>query len=261
MTPDFSVVIPTCNNLSLAQRAIESVRCQQQVCTEVVVCDDSTDNRMEQYVQSLADGRIRYVHNRPPLGAVSNWNAGLRRATGRYCIVLHHDEALTGKDYLARLLRTMQQTTAEVAVAEVRVICGGRQRRRWFPHALKWWMLRHAATLFGLNAIGPCGCVAFRNDRRQAFCEQLHWLVDVEWYYRMLQTRRVAYCPALIVESLHGHEGQISSTIDVVKAWHNDANIIKARYHNRPLLRAMLTMGGWLVTAKRKGFPIKLKQR
>ncbi len=251
MTPDFSVVIPTCNHLPLAQRAIGSVLCQQEVSMEVVVCDDSTDDRIEQYVQTLADSRIRYVHNRPSLGAVINWNAGLRRATGRYCIVLHHDEALTGRDYLARLLRTMQQAEADVAVSEVHVTLGGRKKRQWIPHTLKRWMLHHAATLFCLNAIGPCGCVAFRRDRTQAFCEPLHWLVDVEWYYRMLQTATVVYCPTLVVASIHGHEGQISGTMDIAQAWRSDAGILRAQYHGHPLLRTMLALGGWIVTIKR----------
>lgn len=261
MNPDFSIIIPTCNHLPLAQRAIGSVRCQQGVEVEMVVCDDSTDDRIGQYVLSLADDRIHYTHNTPPLGAVKNWNAGLQRATGRYCIVLHHDEALTDRDYLARLLQTLQQSDSEVAVSEVRVISDGRQRRRWFPHALKRWMLHHAATLFCLNAIGPCACVAFRRDRMQAFCEQLHWLVDVEWYYRMLQTGHAVYCPTLVVESIHGHEGQISSSIDVVRAWHSDADIIQTQYQSQPFLRAMLTLGGWLMAAKRKMIHRKVQQR
>ncbi len=264
MTPDFSIIIPTCNHLPLARRAIGSVRCQQGVEVEVVVCDDSTDNGIEQYVQSLADSRIRYVHNRPALGAVSNWNAGLRQATGHYCIVLHHDEALTGQDYLARLWQTLRQTDAEVAVSEVRVIADGRRKRRWIPRGIKRWMLRHAETLFCLNAIGPCACVAFRRDRMQRFCEELHWLVDVEWYYRMLQTGRVAYCPTLVIESMHGHEGQISCTIDIMKAWRSDACIIRKEYRNKPLLWTMMTAGGWLMTAKRTGrkmLHLKTRQR
>ena len=261
MTPDFSIIIPTCNHLPLAQRAIGSVRCQQGVEVEMVVCDDSTDDRIGRYVLSLADERIRYTHHTPPLGAVRNWNAGLQQATGQYCIVLHHDEALTGRDYLAQLLQTLQQSEAEVAVSEVRVIASGRKKRRWIPHGVKRWMLRHAATLFCLNAIGPCACVAFRRDRMQAFCEQLHWLVDVEWYYRVLQTARAVYCPSLVIESIHGHEGQISGTIDIPKAWRSDADIIRAQYQSLPFLRAMLTLGGWLMAVKRKIIHRKVQQR
>ena len=103
--PVFSIVIPTFNSLELLRRALSSALQQQGVAMEVIVTDDSTTTDIADYVASLGDERLRYFRNQPSLGAVKNWNSGLEKATGQYVILMHHDEAMSGDDYLQRVQR------------------------------------------------------------------------------------------------------------------------------------------------------------
>ena len=99
-------------------------------------------------------------------------------------------------------------------------------------------------SLFFANAVGPCACLAFRRSQLQPFCDELRWLVDVEWYYRMLASRRVVYDPQLVVRSIHGHEGQITANLDIRSTFAADCPVV-ARRHPELSVRLML----WLYKA------------
>ena len=205
--PVFSIVIPTFNSLELLRRALASALQQQGVAMEVIVTDDSTTTDIADYVASLGDERLRYFRNQPSLGAVKNWNSGLAKATGEVTI-------------------------------------GDRVKPSHFTAAMKRFMLHHPSCLFFANAVGPCACLAFRRSQLQPFCDELRWLVDVEWYYRMLASRRVVYDPQLVVRSIHGHEGQITANLDVRSTFAADCPVV-VRLHPELSVRLML----WLYKA------------
>lgn len=241
--PVFSIVIPTFNSLELLRRALSSALQQQGVAMEVIVTDDSTTTDIADYVASLGDERLRYFRNQPSLGAVKNWNSGLAKATGQYVILMHHDEAMSGDDYLQRVQRLMDGG-ADVVVSSVEVTIGDRVKPSHFTAAMKRFMLRHPSWLFFANAVGPCACLAFRRSQLQPFCDELRWLVDVEWYYRMLASRRVVYDPQLVVRSIHGHEGQITANLDIRSTFAADCPVV-VRLHPELSVRLML----WLYKA------------
>lgn len=242
MTPDCSIIIPTYNQSLLAQRAIESVRQQQRVSLEIIVCDDSTTDDVAQLIAPLADPRIHYHRNQLPLGAPQNWNHGMSMATGRYVMVLHHDEALTDKLHLWLMMQQLKESQRMVAIANVMVTDHGQHKVRCMPTIIKRWMLRHPATLFAMNAIGPCGCLLAERSVLKAFCNNLHWLVDVEWYYQLLSQQRCCYLPHLFINSCHGHQGQISQTISARQTFRRDASLLRQRYPHKSAIRWML---GW----------------
>lgn len=239
----FSIVIPAYNNLPLLQRALSSALQQQGVQLEVIVTDDSTMPDIEQYMTTVSDPRLRYVHNQPSLGAVSNWNSGLRMATGEYIILMHHDEALTGTDHLLRLQQHLD-AGAEVVVTNFQVTINGRTKLCRYGPWFKRLVLRHPSVLFLVNVIGPCACVAFRRSLYTPFCDDLRWLVDVEWYYRLLLRRRVIYDPTILIHSIYGHKGQITLNIDIMQTFRSDRAILLRR-HPQTSVRVML----WLYKA------------
>jgi len=73
----------------------------------------------------------------------------------------------------------------------------------------------------------------------------------VEWYYRMLRASAIVYCPTLIVESAHDHEGQISRSIHIYQAWQHDAKII-GTMHKSISLRLMMAIGKTIMTVKQQ---------
>jgi glycosyltransferase involved in cell wall biosynthesis len=237
--PVFSIVIPTFNSLELLRRALSSALQQQGVAMEVIVTDDSTTTDIADYVASLGDERLRYFRNQPSLGAVKNWNSGLAKATGQYVILMHHDEAMTGEDYLQRVQRLLDDG-CDVVVSDVEVTINGNIKRPHFTTAIKRFFFRHPSLLFFTNAVGPCACVAFKRELIQDFNNQLHWLVDVEWYYRMFKGRHVIYDPQLTIRSIHGHKGQITQELDIISTFAHDKAIILGEYPHHIAIKTML---------------------
>ena len=97
---NFSIILPSYNNFELFKEALESILKQKDVSFEIIICDDSEDNYIEEYVKSIHHNHIIYSHNIAPTGAVKNWNYGLEKAHGQYVMILHHDERMDNPNHL-----------------------------------------------------------------------------------------------------------------------------------------------------------------
>jgi glycosyltransferase involved in cell wall biosynthesis len=100
MTIPLSICIPTFERPALLRRAITSVIADSDAALsefEVVVCDDSRDDRSAQLCEQLFAswrGTARRLENRPGLGMVENFNRCIASASGRYVMILHDDDYL-----------------------------------------------------------------------------------------------------------------------------------------------------------------------
>lgn len=226
---DFSIVLPAYNDLELFRRTLESVRCQRDVTMEIIVVDDSNQNDdIEQYVASLHDERINYNHNRPSLGAVRNWNSGLKLCHGDNVMVVHHDEAMQNDCFLKNVKQQLQNSDVVVSNIEIHHINGKVYGlySAWF----KKMEIRFPAMLFAVNAFGPCAVVAFRRSVQKQFDERTNWFVDVEWYYRLIKGSHVVYLQSATIVSQHGHKGQITNMIDTTATAKEDKVWLDQKY-------------------------------
>lgn len=233
----FTIVIPTYNQLSLLQRALESVLRQEGVDYDIIISDDSSDDKIERYVQQLENRDIQYVRHQQKKGAADNWNDGLQMATGQYLILMHHDEEMTESDYLKRVQQQMEQG-ADITISTICI--NGQKKSRHKNRWLKEYVCHHPTLLFLLNVIGPCACLTFRRELLQTFNTDLRWLVDVEWYYRMLNGRKPVCIHTLTIHSHHGHESQISQNINMKEAFLSDKAILSHVYQQDKTLGIML---------------------
>lgn len=220
----FSIIIPTYNQLPLLKLALDSVLHQQGVDYEVIVTDDSDNEEIATYIGTLGKPFIKYVHHAASGRVADNWNFGLSQAEGEYVIVMHHDERLTSSRHLNMMAEALIK--ADVAIADVEVMNDDKKSSRWLSHLTKKWAIKHPEWLFLQNTIGPTACIAFKRYQSELFNPELKWLVDIEWYYRLLKGRCATYCEACKIQSLHGHEGQISQHLDVIQAFQRDKIII-----------------------------------
>lgn len=234
----FSIVIPAYDQLSLLQQAVASVLQQAWTDYELIVSDDSTNDDIRQYINSVGDNRIRYIRHQRGASAADNWNEGLQQAAGQYLILLHHDERMQSPAYLQHLSHLLPQY--DVVVSSVEVSVNGKPKPRRFPKWMRSFFVQHPALLFFMNTIGPCACLCFRCEQRQPFDTRLRWLVDVEWYYRMLKGRHCLYDPMLCIQSVHGHEGQISQILRQREAFQQDKAVLRETYKGHVIVRLML---------------------
>lgn len=223
----FSIILPTYNNKELFARAIQSVLCQQGEY-HIIVVDDSTNNDIEDYVASLDHTSITYIHNKPSLGAVKNWNSGLQLAQGDYIIIMHHDEAFATKDHLVKI-QSQMESGADVVLSRIQVSLTNGKTYGLYNKFIKQLMLRHPCLCIAINSFGPCACIAFRRCDT-LFNEDMRWFVDVEWYYRILRNRHAVYLPDTVIDSHHGSEGQITQNINPMKVAKADFTAIVNKY-------------------------------
>lgn len=231
---DFTIIIPTYNNVELFKRAIDSVLIQKNVSYEIFVVDDSTNNNIEDFVKKTNLPRIKYYHNKPSKGAVANWNFGLSLAKGKYIEVLHHDEALASEDILWKAKLQFETSHSSAVIANYKVLIGGVVKKESSIKKLfRAFFIKHPMFLFLLNLLGPCACVFIENGNVDYFDEKLHWLVDVDWYYRNLKGRKISILAQnLFVSSIHGHKGQITEELDIQAEASKDAQTIKSKYQS-----------------------------
>lgn len=231
---DFSIIIPAYNNLELFKRALGSVIKQKRVSFEIIVVDDSSNDDIEDYVSYIRLSSIRYYHNHPAKGAVANWNFGLSQAKGRYVEVLHHDEALANNDILWAIKQQFERTHCAAVIAHYQVLINGIAKHELaVKRLLSSSFIKHPVLLFLANLLGPCACVFIENRDIAHFDEHLRWFVDVDWYYRTLKEKKITilYRP-FFISSIHGHQGQITESIDIQAEAERDACLIAEKYHS-----------------------------
>lgn len=227
-TPEFSVVIPAFNSLELFREAFGSAIAQRDVPAEIVVTDDSTDGQIRAFLGPLLSQQVRYFHHDPPLGAVKNWNYGISQARGKYILLLHHDEKLPDPDHLKQCQACFEDHDADVVVTNISVYAGGVARSQKVVSALKRLIITRAPSLlFAANLVGPTACVVFRRAQLAPFNDELNWLVDIDWYVRLMSNKNVRYLPGLAVESSFGHQHQITLNINRDQAGKRDQAIIR----------------------------------
>lgn len=104
--PFFSILIPTYNQAQLIHKCIDGVLQQDFSDFEIIVSDDSEDERTRDVVLSYSDNRIFYYHNKPGLGRVANYRTMvLERARGMWLLICDGDDYLTDVNYLSEIYR------------------------------------------------------------------------------------------------------------------------------------------------------------
>ena len=105
--PLVSIAIPCYHQLSLARRAIDSVRSQSLSDIEIILLDDGGSDDYRAYLESLGDPRVRYHRNEERHGAMKNMFAAIAAGRGDYTMAFHEDDLLS-RGYLAAALGILQ---------------------------------------------------------------------------------------------------------------------------------------------------------
>jgi glycosyltransferase involved in cell wall biosynthesis len=112
-----SICLPTCNRPELLRLCLESCVHQTHPPQEILVGDDSCDDRSAAVVEAIRQSApcpVEYVWNRPSLGQAANVDSLFRRARGEL-ICLIHDDGLLHVDALKLLTPCFE--VADVVVA------------------------------------------------------------------------------------------------------------------------------------------------
>jgi len=163
----------------MLKRAVESVLCQRHKNYELIVSDHSIDDSIEAYARSVPG--IKYLRCTEGRGISSvNLNNAIRNASGDYIKPLFQDDFLFDEDSLGTFVEGVGDS---VWAAGVSVHHSGDELQRLHSHVPRQTCERDL--LYGLNGIGCPSAVIFKNSGN-FFDNKLLWLMDTEFYYRML---------------------------------------------------------------------------
>lgn len=191
--PKVSICIPSYQQPELLKRTIQSVLMQTFSDYEVIITDDSEDYSIQAIVGELCHQnniKMRYYKNPIRKGSPANWNETLRYAKGQYIKILHHDDWFAREDSLEKFVDLLDRNPqADFAFSACRVCDVGGQLQ--FVHMPKKSQLEglvlNPEYLFPHNFIGAPSATIFRNSLKTKFDEQLKWVVDMDFYIKLLR--------------------------------------------------------------------------
>jgi glycosyltransferase involved in cell wall biosynthesis len=188
--PKVSICIPAYCQVEFLRVALSSLKEQTFQDYEVIVTDDSPDHSVENLLAEFEfNGRLQYVRNEPRKGSPANWNEAVRRARGDYIKVLHHDDYFNSTDALAcfvGLLDNHPEVFFAFSGSSVKDVVGGVE---WHHHATAEQssiLIDKPTALFYGNFIGAPSATIYRRGVDVEYDEQLKWLVDIDFYIRLL---------------------------------------------------------------------------
>jgi len=159
--------------------ALHSILLQTWKHVEVVVADNAQDGSITEVVDRWRQ-RLPIVYIRPGTHrSTDTLNAGIRAATGDVVRILFQDDLLFGPHSLGQMMQAFHRG-AQWCVGPYMHLIDGRLVRPLTPFA-------STAMAYGVNTIGPPSVLSFVNTCPLLFKEDLVWLMDCEFYLRLLR--------------------------------------------------------------------------
>lgn len=222
--PQVSICIPTYRQIDYLRETLRSVKEQVFKDYELIVSDDTSDDTVQQLVESFGfDSQLRYYHNTVPLGSPANWNEAVRLAKGKYIKLLHHDDRFKHPGALGKFVRMLDENPsadfAFSASSAENIIHGHKHDHR--PSKQKVEQLVTAPEkLFECNLVGAPSATIYRNGLGIEYDGALKWLVDLDFYIRVLQQNsKYVYMPEVLIATAANAEHQVTELCQ------NDAKI------------------------------------
>ena len=226
--PEISCIVPAYENIALLSRCLMSILTQECARTEVIVCDDSASLDVSDLVNCLATlyPQLRYVSGPRSGNPVENWNRGIDEACAKYCVLIHHDEFLVDSKYLRKAIDKLEATGLPAVIGRCSVVAITRRSRFALMQRLMLSVNAPLWTLYAVNWIGSTAVVVFNRLNNPRFDVNFVYLVDVDFYYRLLSSaQRIQFLDGISVVSLGHHAAQITAKCDVLTQ-----SIKEARY-------------------------------
>lgn len=217
-----SICIPAYNKPDYVRRCLNSISRQTYKNIEVIISDDSPDDSLKHVVSEFSNLAIKYLHNTVPLKSPGNWNNALNNARGEFIMLLHQDDWLSSSDSIQKFVAGFHNDEVDfVFCKNIGLDEMGKkilfQDRAKIPDLQK-----RPEYLIIRCVIGPPSNVMLRNKITVRYDEELIWLVDVDYYIRIIKGGfKFNYIPEeLVTIGIHSDQ-----TTEFVRS--NDSIILK----------------------------------
>jgi glycosyltransferase involved in cell wall biosynthesis len=185
---------------------------------EIIVTDDTPNDTVKDFIASkYFVSNLKYFKNTVSLGTPENWNEAVRKASGEYIKILHHDDYFTQKDSLSKFVALLDKNSdANLAFSATEVwnVPTGRRYVHGCSESQLERIQRDPSFLFFRNMIGAPSAVIYRRKAMVEYDKELKWLVDIDFYIRMLaQGSSVARSSEPLVCTADNTTGQVTQSV------------------------------------------------
>lgn len=217
-----SICIPTYNQVEYLKKCIQSILVQDYLDYEIVISDDSTNDTVKSYIDSLGlNEKISYYRNSPSLGTPENWNHSISKAQGKYIKVLHHDDFFTETNSLAQFVSLLENNPKSDFGFSATLVWNIKTNKK----SIHTCTLNQLAKLkneyhylFFKNLIGAPSATIYRKEMAVKFDNTFKWLVDIDFYISALtKNNSVQYIEKPLICTIHGMETQVTQQIEYDK--------------------------------------------
>ena len=201
------ICIPTYEHPDLLRRCLDSIRMQSYKNYEIFVSDDSETNAVKKVLLYYNELPIHYIHNTISLGTSNNTNQARKCALdsgASYIKILFQDDWFSEKNSLEKMLDYLDSHKLEVLfVANYEVY-----NEKTFIHTCDRVSVKRiindTSFLFRNNCLGAPSALLYKACDVM-FDQNFTWLLDVDFYLRLLQNRRMGYLDNPLISI--GHDG------------------------------------------------------
>ncbi|MBC7628921.1 glycosyltransferase family 2 protein [Ferruginibacter sp.] len=200
--PKVSICIPAYNQDLYLRKTIDSILSQTYQDYEIVITDDSPGNIVKELAQGYQRPElIKYFKNATTLGSPENWNEAMRQASGEYIKLLHHDDWLSDPDSLAKYVAMLDENPgADYAFSATQAQSPAKNWDHMLDESQLKILKENPLVLYSNNLPGAPSTGIFRRSVDMFFDPKLKWLVDIEFYIRMLHhNNHFIYTPELLL--------------------------------------------------------------
>ncbi len=186
--PRVSICIPTYKQTEYLKKTLDSIKIQTFKDFEIVITDDSPDNSVKELVNTYDfDVNLRYIKNKIPKGSPANWNEAIRQSTGEYIKIMHHDDWFTDETSLHKFVELLDNNpNADFAFSGCLNFIHEKKSHH-FVNSDNIQKLREDPYILLLgNIIGAPSVTIYRNNASSAYDESIKWLVDLDFYIRLI---------------------------------------------------------------------------
>ena len=177
-------------------RLLNSINLQSFRDFEVVMTDDSPDNELAQLAEEYQSlFQLQYFKNEQPAGSPANWNRAIAMAKGEWIKIMHDDDWFVDATCLEQFAMAAKQTESSFIFSGfVNVNLETGVHNVFVISQLQEKMLRqNPLYLFRTNYIGHPSTTLIRNNQTEWFDESIKWVVDFEFYIRLLRKEKKFY--------------------------------------------------------------------
>lgn len=192
--PEVSICIPAYNNPDGLKRALESITRQRYRDFEVVITDDSTDEKSHRIAQEFTNSipHISYSKNIRRAGSPGNWNQATSMARGKYVKILHHDDWFTEPESLEKFVALVKDCESEnVMVFSASKAINPAEKLINInkpTHEAVQAFINDQEKLLLANIIGAPSATMYTNLPTLKYDTSLVWLVDVDFYIDLIRS-------------------------------------------------------------------------